>query len=216
MSIDLSPLLNLFPYQATLNYYVVGTNATTHSVRVAWTGTDRTEHHPSQGVYSRFRRSFFMEKQTWKPKIKDYIVDGQGEKWTVLAEASIYSAGSNVYQNNPWLIETVNLRLEPTLQTYITITRPANVIDDFLSPLTNQGVSESGIPAAIIQTGNELITIQGKKGFRQDYSIFTFLEEDFPLGTRIRDAAGNTYILGGTNLKTRLDELLEIYAYRNP
>lgn len=214
--IDLTNLLGTFPFHDTLNYTIVTSSGNaTNNTYIAWTMTERLEAHPSQGVYMKFMKSYFMPRQTWKPNVKDYITDENGNKWTILAVSSMYAAGGNVYKNVPWLLECVNLRLEPTLETKITITNPHDTIDGYLSPLTSTGTQEFNVPAAIIQTGIDKITFQGKQILRRLYNVYTYDENDYQLGATITDAAGNTYIISGTTYKTRLDELQSIQVYQN-
>ena len=214
--INLGGYLALFPFQSTYVYTsVANAGNTTYNEIEAWSAGQRQEGHPSQGIYSKFRKSFFMATTDLTPKLKDFITDEVGNKWVVLAVSRIHTY-NNVFTNAPYLIETISLRLEASLETTITITPPVNSIDSLLSPIVTSGSAMTGIPAAIIETGNEVVVFQHKRGVRRFFEIYTLEEIDLALGSTITDANATIYTVTGTKYTTRLDELMQIHAIINP
>ena len=153
----------------------------------------------SFGVYKWAETTFKIDPGVWDayfegdpngvyPKIRDSITDAAGNVWTVRSVAPPDDSQS------PWRLGCLRLIVEATLCDTISIEKPIDTTDAYLSPLTAQGAPsgpETDIPCRIQFEREEVEDFQGVQFFRGYYSIYVQnLDDNLAIGTVVTARAG--------------------------
>jgi hypothetical protein len=164
---------------------------------VATSPTTIHEKQVSFGVYKWAQTSFKIDPYVWSttvfgtsatdPKPRDTIIDADANTWTVRAV-------DPPQNGSPWRLDCLRLIVEATLCDTISIKKPVDTTDSYLSPLTSQGsptTPETDIPCRIQFDREEMEKYQGMQFMRSWYKIYVQnLDDNLQIGTVVTATSG--------------------------
>lgn len=190
---DVSTLgLNLWQYLPQIaNVAYTSTNTNTGNVPMTISAVITTpvrirERQASFGVYKMWETTFKIDPIVWAfatvvvlpagyPKPRDTLTDAAGNLWRVS------KAMANVDQGSPYRLLCNRLVIESTLCDKISIKKPVDSTDNYLSPLTAQGTPsgpETDMPCRIQLDRQDTENFQGIQFQRNYYRCYVAALDD--------------------------------------
>jgi hypothetical protein len=190
-------LTALLPQITNVSYTSVN-NAGNQNFTLSWVVTTPSlvkERQISFGVYKFAETTFKIDPAVWTaaspisvPKPRDLLTDANGDIWRVSREFTPTRNGV------PWKLVCSRLIIESTLCDTISIKKPVDSRDNYLSPLTAQGnpsSPETNIPCRIQLASQSTEDFQGIQFQRSYYKIYVAtLNDNLSIGTVVLATSG--------------------------